>query len=124
MPRIQKKKENKKPVIIEDVEPELEQETETEQAPKDDVKNDAPDPEPEPVAEHRNCLMHEKQSFSSHQPVEEEEEIELVMPKKRTKQNKERVGARPWKRHGSSLRRLQRSVARPSACSPAVGQTP
>ena len=53
MPRTPRKKENKKPVIIEDVkepepEPEVEPETETEQAP-----------EPEP----------------------EDEEIELVMPK-------------------------------------------
>ena len=28
----------------------------------------------EPVAEHRNCLMHEKQSFSSHQPEIETEQ--------------------------------------------------
>ena len=43
MPRTPRKKENKIPVIIEDVkepEPEPEEETETEQAPKDDNKND------------------------------------------------------------------------------------
>ena len=62
MPRSQKKKEIKKVELIEDVEPEPEQETETEQAPKDDVKDvKTPEQEPEP-------------------------DIELVMPKKRTKQ--------------------------------------
>ena len=101
MPRTPRNKENKKVKIIEEVkepEPVAEPETETEQAPKDDVKNDAyyyskdktPDAEPivdqhpSPVAEHRNCLMHEKQSFSSHQP-EQEQDIELEIPKKKTK---------------------------------------
>ena len=55
MPRTPRKKENKKPVIIEDVK--------------------------EPVAEQRNCLMHEKQSFSSHQPEQEPEETEQAPPK-------------------------------------------
>ena len=64
MPRTQKKKEIKKVELIEDVEPEPEQETETEQAPRDDVKDVKT---PEPIAE-------------------PEPDIELVMPKKRTKQ--------------------------------------
>ena len=82
-----RKKQNKKPVIIEDVK--------------------------EPVAEQRNGLMHEKQSFSSHQPEPEpepeterapelepepmterasstDEEIELEIPKKRPKQRSEK----------------------------------
>ena len=65
MPRTPRKKENKIPVIIEDVkepEPEPEEETETEQAPQQE-------PEPE---------------------QEEDEYIELVMPKKRPKQRTEK----------------------------------
>ena len=69
MPRIQKKKENKKPVIVEEVEPELEQETETEQAPKDDVKNDA-------------------YYYSQDKTPSTDEELEI--PKKRTKQRSEK----------------------------------
>ena len=81
MPRTPRKKENKEPVIIEDVK-EPETEVETEQAP-----------EPEPVAERRNCLMNEKQSFSSHQPEQHpstDEDIELEIPKKRPKQRSEK----------------------------------
>ena len=71
MPRTPRKKEIKKVEIIEDVK------------------------EPEPVAEHRNCLMHEKQSFSSHQPepiVDQHPSTdeELEIPKKRTKQRSEK----------------------------------
>ena len=74
MPRTPRKKENKIPVIIEDVkEPEPEEEeTETEQAPKDDNKNDAyyysKDKTPEPS----------------------DEDIELEIPKKRPKQRTEK----------------------------------
>ena len=95
MPRTPRKKENKK---VEIIEPVKEPEVETEQEPPiDDHKNDAyyysKDKTPEPVAEHRNCLMHEKQSFSSHQPEPEQhpstdEEIEI--PKKRPKQRSEK----------------------------------
>ncbi len=65
MPRTPRKKETKKPVIIEDVkEPEPEDETETEQPPSNDAYYYSKDktPEPEPV---------------------EEEEVELEIPKKR-----------------------------------------
>ena len=51
MPRTPRKKETKNAIINEEVK----------------------QPDPEPVAEHRNCLMHEKQSFSSHQPEPEPE---------------------------------------------------
>ena len=91
MPRTPRKKETKNPVIIEEVK----------------------EPDTEPVAEHRNCLMHEKQSFSSHQPEDateteqapkndayyynkdktpepEDEQIELEIPKKRPKQRTEK----------------------------------
>ena len=98
MPRTPRKKENKKVEIIEDVK-EPEPEVETEQAPKDDAKNDAYyySKDKTPDAEHRNGLMHEKQSFSSHQPepVAEQhpstdEDIELEIPKKRPKQRSEK----------------------------------
>ena len=85
MPRTPLKKETKNPIINEEVkkpepEPEPEIETETEQAP---------------VAEHRNCLMHEKQGFSSHQPEPilhptTDEDIELEIPKKRPKARTEK----------------------------------
>ena len=73
MPRTQKKKEIKKVVLIEDVEPELE--TETEQAPKDDVKNDAyyyskdKTPDAEPIVD-------------QHPSTDEELEIPKKRPKK------------------------------------------
>ena len=79
MPRTPRKKENKEPVIIED------------------VKEPEQEPEVEPDAEHRIRLMHEKHSFSSHQPEQEtrpsqdaEETIELEIPKKRPKQRTEK----------------------------------
>ena len=74
MPRTPRKKENKEPVIIEEVkEPDPEPEVETEQAPKDDAKNDAyyynKDKTPEPSTN---------------------EDIELEIPKKRPKQRSEK----------------------------------
>ena len=76
MPRTPRKKENKKPVIIEDVkEPEPEQEpeeeTETEQAPSNDAYYYSKDKTPE-------------------QEEDQDEHIELVMPKKRPKQRTEK----------------------------------
>lgn len=89
MPRTPRKKEIKNPVINEEVK----------------------ETSPEPDAEHRIRLMHEKQSFSSHQPVAEpeqeteqeqetgpsqdaeavaDEKIELDIPKKRPRQRTEK----------------------------------
>ena len=85
MPRTPRNKENKKVKIIEEVK-EPEPEPAPAPAPAPEIE-----PEPEPVAEHRNCLMHEKQSFSSHQAEQDPStDEELEIPKKRTKQRSEK----------------------------------